>query len=102
MNASTKTLNDLSERVLSKTQSKILLVLLDQSSSSSAEIRRITGVSTSSWNKERRLLENIGLIVSWNDKDLTDRGIVRKTWFRLTPRGKLAAEILLVISQLIS
>src|SRR5487761_1556195 len=101
MNASTKTLNDMSERALSKTQSKILLVLLDQSNTSSA-IRRITGISTSSWNKEKRLLENIGLIVSWNAKDLTDRGIVRKTWFRLTPRGKLAAEILLVISQLIS
>ena len=91
----------MSERVLSKTQSKVLLVLLDQSGSSSAEILRITGISASSWHKEKRLLENVGLIVSWNAKDLTDRGIVRKTWFRLTPRGKLAAEILLVISQLI-
>ena len=87
------------ERVLSETQSKILLVLLDQSTSSSAEIQRVTGISASTWNKQRRLLENIGLIVSWNAKDLTDRGIVRKTWFRLTPRGKLAAEILLTISQ---
>ena len=47
------------------------------------------------------LLENIVLIVSRNAKDLTDRGIVRKTWFRLTPRGKLVAQILLAISQLV-
>ena len=101
MNASTKTLNDLSERVLSKTQSKIFLVLLDQSSISSIEIRRITGISASSWIKEIHLLENIVLIVSRNAKDLTDRRIVRKTWFRLTPRGKLVAQILLAISQLV-
>ena len=92
----------MSERVLSETQSKVLLALLDQSSASSAEIQRITGISASTWIKEKRLLEYIGLIVSGNAKDFTDSGIVRKTWFRLTPRGKLAAQILLVISELIS
>ena|SRR5487761_180894 len=69
----------MSERVLSKRQSKILLALLDLSSTSSARILRITGISASSWNKEKRLLENTGLIVSWNVKDLMDRGILRKT-----------------------
>ena len=87
----------MSKRVLSETQSKILLVLLDQRSTSSAEILRITGISASTWYKERQLLENIGLILSGSSMDLTDRGIVRKTWFRLTPCGKLTAQMLLAI-----
>ena len=89
-------------QVLSETQSRILIGLLLDRASSSAGIQRITGISASTWNKEKRLLENNGLIDSRSAKNFTNNGVARKVEFKLTPRGKLVAQILLLISELIS
>ncbi len=78
------------------------MALLIEGTSSSADIQRITGISASTWNKEKHLLEVGGLIDSRSVKDFTRNGIARKVEFELTPRGKLVAQILLLISELIS
>ena len=59
--------------VLPDTQSRILLVLLldSRSTTSSTNVLKATAICYSTWNREKRLLESIGLIVSENTKDFT-------------------------------
>ncbi len=98
-------LNRVSERgnLLSETESRILVGLLQEGSKSSqAEILRIAEISNSTWNKEKRLLELDGLIVPVDVKSFTEDGVARKVNFSLTERGKHVAQILLAISQLIT
>jgi hypothetical protein len=87
--------------VLSEIQSKILLALLVKGKVSSIDILRAVGISGSTWNKEKMLLQNTGLIESQITRELTENGVVRKMEFKLTLKGRQVAQNLLAISSLI-
>ena len=89
------------KQVLSEIQSKILLALLVRSRATSIEILRTVGISGSTWNKEKILLQNTGLIDVQTTRELTESGVVRKMEFRLTLKGRQVAQNLLAISALI-
>ncbi len=88
-------------QVLSEIQSKILLALMLHAKSSSGEILKEVGISGSTWNKEKMQLQNSGLIEGQTTRGLTENGVVRKTEFKLTGKGKSIAQYLLSISSLI-
>ncbi|MDG6995437.1 MAG: hypothetical protein JRN52_05900 [Nitrososphaerota archaeon] len=77
------------------------MALLVEGASSSADILKITGISAS-WNKEKHLLENRQLIDTEMVKSFTQNTIARKAELRLTRRGKLVAQVVLLISELIA
>ena len=87
--------------VLSEIQSKILLALLVRGKVSSVDILKAVGISGSTWNKEKMLLQNTGLVESQVTRELTENGVVRKMEFRLTVKGRQVAQNLLAISSLI-
>ena len=87
--------------VLSEIQSKILLALLLRGKVSSVDILKAVGISGSTWNKEKMLLHNTGLIEGQITRGLTESGVVRKMEFKLTVKGKHVAQNLLAISSLI-
>ena len=90
------------KQVLSEIQSKILLALLVRGRASSVEILKTVGISGSTWNKEKILLQNTGLIDVQTTRELTENGVVRKMEFKLTLKGRQIAQNLLAISALIS
>ena len=87
--------------VLSEIQSKIMLALLVHGKVSSVDILKAVGISGSTWNKEKMLLNNTGLIEGQITRGLTENGVARKMEFRLTSKGKQIAKSLLAISSLI-
>lgn len=86
--------------VLSEIQSKILLALLLRVKVTSMDILKAVGISGSTWNKEKVLLHNTGLIEGQITRGLAENGVVRKMEFKLTVRGKQVAQNLLAISSL--
>jgi predicted transcriptional regulator len=86
--------------VLSEIQSKILLALLLRSKVPSAEVLKAVGISGSTWNKEKMLLQNTGLIEGQITRGLAESGIVRKMEFKLTEKGRRVAQNLLAISSM--
>jgi len=86
--------------VLSEIQSKILLALLLRGKVSSMEIMKAVGISGSTWNKEKVLLHNTGLVEGQITRGLAESGVVRKMEFKLTVKGKQVAQNLLAISSL--
>ncbi len=87
--------------VLSEKQSKILLTLLFRQGLPSLDILKAVGMSASTWNKERMLLCNSGLVESQITRGLTENGVARKMEFKLTEKGRQVAQNLLTISTLI-
>jgi len=87
--------------VLSEIQSKILLALLLRGKVSSLDILQAVGISGSTWNKEKMLLQNTGLVESQITRELTENGVVRKMEFKLTLKGRQVAQNLLAITSLI-
>jgi hypothetical protein len=87
--------------VLSEIQSKILLALLLCAKVSSVDMLKAVGISGSTWNKEKMLLHNAGLIDGQITRGLAENGVVRKMEFKLTLKGRRVAQNLLVISSLI-
>ena len=87
--------------VLSEIQSKILLALLVRGKVSSLDILQAVGISGSTWNKEKMLLNNTGLIDSQITRELSENGVVRKMEFRLTLKGRQVAQNLLAISAML-
>ena len=65
------------------------------------DILKAVEISGSTWNKEKMLLNNTGLIQGQITRGLTESGVVRKMEFKLTVKGKLVAQNLLAISSLI-
>jgi hypothetical protein len=65
------------------------------------EILKAVGISGSTWNKEKMLLHNTGLMEGQIIRGLTENGVVRKMEFNLTEKGKHVAQNLLAISTLI-
>jgi predicted transcriptional regulator len=90
------------ESVLSAVQSKILLALLLEGPLTSNRILKVVGISGSSWAKEKRFLAHFGLVSYRINRDLTERGVVRKMEFMLTKRGKQVSQSLLIISHSIA
>lgn len=90
------------ESVLSAVQSKILLALLLEGPLTSNRILKVVGISGSSWAKEKRFLTSFGLVSYRINRDLTERGVVRKMEFMLTKRGKQVSQSLLIISDSIA
>jgi hypothetical protein len=86
--------------VLSEIQSKILLALLLRVKVSSMDILKAVGISGSTWNKEKVLLHNTGLIEGQITRGLAENGVVRKMEFKLTVKGRQVAQNLLAISSL--
>ena len=66
------------------------------------DILKAVGISGSTWNKEKVLLHNTGLIEGQITRGLAENGVVRKMEFRLTVKGKQVAQNLLAISSLMS
>lgn len=87
--------------VLSEIQSKILLTLLLRSKALSVEVLKAVGISGSTWNKEKMLLCNAGLMEGHITRGLGEGGVVRKMEFILTLKGRRVAQNLLAISSLI-
>jgi len=87
--------------VLSEIQSKILLALLLRGKVSSLDILQAVGISGSTWNKEKMLLQNTGLVESKVTRELAESGVVRKMEFKLTLKGRQVAQNLLAITSLI-
>ncbi len=87
--------------VLSEIQSKILLALLVRGKVSSVDILQSVGISGSTWNKEKMLLHNTGLIDAQITRELTENGVVRKMEFKLTLKGRQVAQNLLAISAML-
>ena len=87
--------------VLSEIQSKILLALLQHTKASSGDMLKAVGISGSTWNKEKMLLSNVGLIEGQITRGLGESGVVRKMEFKLTTKGMRVAQNLLLISSLI-
>ena len=87
--------------VLSEIQSKILLALLVRGKVSSFDILQAVGISGSTWNKEKMLLNNTGLIDSQITRELSENGVVRKMEFKLTVKGRQVAQNLLAISAML-
>ena len=87
--------------VLSEIQSKILLALLVRGKVSSLDILQAVGISGSTWNKEKMLLQNTGLVESQVTRELAESGVVRKMEFKLTVKGRQVAQNLLAITSLI-
>jgi len=87
--------------VLSEIQSKILLALLVRGKVSSIDILQAVGISGSTWNKEKMLLQNTGLVESQVTRELAESGVVRKMEFKLTLKGRQVAQNLLAITSLI-
>lgn len=88
-------------QVLSEIQSKILLTILLRSKASSVDVLKAVGISGSTWNKEKVLLSNAGLMEGQITRGLGEGGVVRKMEFRLTLKGTRVAQNLLAISSLI-
>jgi hypothetical protein len=65
------------------------------------DILQTVGISGSTWNKEKMLLQNTGLMDSQVTRELTQSGVVRKMEFKLTPKGVQVAQSLLAISSFI-
>ncbi|HVB11713.1 MAG TPA: hypothetical protein VNE86_01170 [Nitrososphaerales archaeon] len=86
--------------VLSEIQSKILLALLLRVKATSMDIMKAVGISGSTWNKEKVLLHNTGLVEGQITRGLAESGVVRKMEFKLTVKGKQVAQNLLAISSL--
>ena len=87
--------------VLSEIQSKILLALLVRGRVSSVDILKAVGISGSSWNKEKMMLNNTGLIEGQITRGLTENGLERKMEFKLTQKGIQIAQNLIAISSII-
>ncbi|MHB1907664.1 MAG: hypothetical protein ACYCQJ_02190 [Nitrososphaerales archaeon] len=88
--------------VLSAVQSRILLALLTEGALVSSQILKVVGISGSSWAKEKRFLVSARLLDYRVSRELTERGVIRKLEFTLTPRGKQIAHSLLIIADSIA
>jgi len=97
----TQDADEMQKPVLSEIQSKILLALLLRGKVSSLEILQAVGISGSTWNKEKMLLQNTGLVESQVTRELAESGVVRKMEFKLTLKGRQVAQNLLAITTLI-
>lgn len=93
--------DEMQKPVLSEIQSKILLALLLRGRVSSLDILQAVGISGSTWNKEKMLLQNTGLVESQVTRELAESGVVRKMEFKLTLKGRQVAQNLLAITSLI-
>ncbi len=65
------------------------------------DILQAVGISGSTWNKEKMLLQNTGLVESQVTRELAESGVVRKMEFKLTLKGRQVAQNLLAITSLI-
>jgi len=97
----TQDADEMQKPVLSEIQSKILLALLVRGKVASLDILQAVGISGSTWNKEKMLLQNTGLIESQVTRELAESGVVRKMEFKLTLKGRQVAQNLLAITSLI-
>jgi len=59
------------------------------------------GISESSWTKEKSFLLSCDLILQEKTRVIGEKGVVRKTSFTLTSRGRCVAQNLLSISTIL-
>ena len=88
--------------VLTAVQSRILLSLFFDGALGSNSILKKVGISGTSWSKEKRFLIDCGLVNSVAKREMTEKGVLRRTEFTLTARGKLVTQNLLAISYSLS
>jgi len=85
-------------QVLTAVQSRILLSLFLNGGLSSSSLLKLVGMSGTCWSKERRFLTGAGLLNYVVRRELTDKGVLRKTEFTLTQKGVFVTQNLLAIS----
>ncbi len=90
----------LSQFVFTAVQTRILLALLFEGTLCSSAILRRVGISGTSWAKEKQTLLSLDLISCNTRRELTAKGIARKTEVCLTKKGRFVSQNLMVISEL--
>ena len=88
----------ISHLVLSAVQARILLVLLLEGPMTSSALSSAVGISESSWTKEKSILASCDLVLHEKSSMIGERGVIRKTNFALSSRGRWVAQNLLSIS----
>jgi hypothetical protein len=95
--------SELDEFVLGALQSKILVALLISKTGtlSSGMITKKAGISASSWAKIKLNMIDQGLLVCTHKRDMSEGRVIGSVEVKLTKRGVLVAQNLLVIAGLL-
>jgi len=95
--------SELDDFVLGALQSKILIALLlsKTGSLSSGMITKRAGISASSWAKIKLNLTDQGLLVCTHKRDMSEGRVIGSVEVKLTKRGVLVAQNLLLIAGLL-
>lgn len=99
----TTTSGELDEFVLGALQSKILvaLILSKTGTLSSGMITKKAGISASSWAKIKLSMIDQGLLVCNHRRDMAEGRVIGSVEVKLTKRGVLVAQNLLLIASLL-
>jgi len=95
--------SELDEFVLGALQSKILIALLLSRTGnlSSGMITKRAGISASSWAKIKLNMNDQGLLVCTHKRDMSEGRVIGSVEVKLTKRGVLVAQNLLLIAGLL-
>lgn len=89
--------------LLTAVQSRILVVLLMREGGlGTASLLKLVGISGKTWSKERRRLENLGLLTTEEQRGFSKSGVRVMAYHRLTPKGIDIASGILEISNSLS
>jgi hydroxymethylpyrimidine/phosphomethylpyrimidine kinase len=102
-NSNVGTQSELDELVLGALQSKILVALIISKTGtlSSGMITKKAGISASSWAKIKLNMVDQGLLVCTHKRDMSDGRVIGSVEVKLTKRGVLVAQNLLLIASLL-
>jgi hypothetical protein len=95
--------SELDDYVLGSLQSKILIALLlsKNGSLSSGQITKRAGISASSWAKVKIMLVETNLLNCKPRREMAEGRVIGSVEVRLTPKGVLVAQNLLLIATII-
>jgi hypothetical protein len=95
--------SELDEFVLGALQSKILIALLlsKVGTLSSGAITRNASISASSWAKIKLTMMDQGLLICTHRRDMSEGRVIGSVEVKLTPKGILVAQNLLLIAGLL-
>jgi hypothetical protein len=95
--------SELDDFVLGALQSKILIALIVSKTStlSSGMITKKAGISASSWAKIKLNMIDQGLLICTHKRDMSEGRVIGSVEVKLTKKGILVAQNLLVISSLL-
>jgi len=103
LSTSSASQTELDEFVLGALQSKILVALIISKTGTltSGMITKKAGISASSWAKIKLNMIDQGLVICTHKRDLTEGRVIGSVEVKLTKRGVLIAQNLLLIATLL-